>query len=62
MNYSAVSCGVSSIPKEEIFFSRLLTPKQASGNAQPLGFTRETKSLSDEPKLETTKLTIKFTP
>jgi TatD DNase family protein len=34
----AASCEVSSIPKEEDNCSRLLTPKQASGNAQALGF------------------------
>jgi predicted metal-dependent hydrolase len=34
----AASCGASSIPKEEDNCSRLLTPKQASGNAQTLGF------------------------
>jgi hypothetical protein len=34
----AASCGASSIPKEEEVYSRLLTPKQASGNAQTLGF------------------------
>jgi hypothetical protein len=31
------SCVASSIPKEEEVYSRLLTPKQASGNAQILG-------------------------
>jgi hypothetical protein len=40
MKNPAVSCGASSIPKEEYNRSRLLTPKQASGNAQTLGFNR----------------------
>ena len=39
------SCGASSIPMEEDNCSRLLTPKQASGNAQTLGFI-EQKGLS----------------
>jgi tRNA(fMet)-specific endonuclease VapC len=36
----AASCGASSISKEEAFYSRLLTPKQASGNAQTWRFKR----------------------
>jgi 4-alpha-glucanotransferase len=34
----AASCEASSIPLEGELYSRLLTPKQASGNAQTLGF------------------------
>ena len=37
----AANCGASSIPKEEDNCSRLLTPKQASGNPQTLGLTQD---------------------
>jgi hypothetical protein len=36
----AASCEASSIPEEEEFYSRLLTPKQAPGNLQTVGLIR----------------------